>query len=264
MSGGIRFTERFTDIAGQRVFVVEMGRGPTVVLLPSMLTYAWSYRATIRLLARRFRVIAVEAPGSGRSSRLNGRWSFEDYGRWVGDFLEAQNLNDVTLIGHSNSGAAAIAAAGLRPERISRLILADPTGADAGRPLGEILIGRAIDGLLEPLLSVSGWHHVVLNAIRHPATVLRQIQSAQVESLLPLAKAVQAPTLIAWGRLDHTMRPRGAHRLRRAIAGSTLVWLDSGSHDWIVDRAAKFVTYVEAFWRVTRTDASTRGALRSN
>ena len=115
---------------GLRARLHSAGEGPDLVLLPSMLVLDRSYQWLIPVLARRFRVHVIQLPGSGRASRLRRAWSFQRYGTWLTWFLEELGLDRPVLVGHSNSGAAALIAAAERPDLFSRLVLVDAAGDD--------------------------------------------------------------------------------------------------------------------------------------
>jgi pimeloyl-ACP methyl ester carboxylesterase len=60
---------RYVDVPGQRLFVVEEGQGPVLLLVHGYPTSSYDYRALMKLLAPRFRCIAFDFPGYGLSSK---------------------------------------------------------------------------------------------------------------------------------------------------------------------------------------------------
>jgi pimeloyl-ACP methyl ester carboxylesterase len=60
---------RYVEVAGQRLFVVERGQGPALVLVHGFPTSSYDYRAMIERLALHFRCIAFDFPGYGLSSK---------------------------------------------------------------------------------------------------------------------------------------------------------------------------------------------------
>lgn len=130
---------RYVDAGGIRTQYFDHGEGPTVVLVHGGGAGADSrgnWRDCIPILAQRFRVIAPDMVGFGRSDKP----SPEDYcydqpgrNRHLSDFLDALSLDRVHLVGNSMGGAAAIGATLLRPERTERLVLM----GSAGLPIPE-------------------------------------------------------------------------------------------------------------------------------
>jgi len=60
---------RYVEAGGHRLFVVEQGAGPVLVLLHGFPTSSYDYRAMMRLLSGRFRCIAFDLPGYGLSDK---------------------------------------------------------------------------------------------------------------------------------------------------------------------------------------------------
>lgn len=60
---------RYVEVAGHRLFVVERGTGPVLVLMHGFPTSSYDYRAMLTLLADRFRCIAFDFPGYGLSDK---------------------------------------------------------------------------------------------------------------------------------------------------------------------------------------------------
>jgi pimeloyl-ACP methyl ester carboxylesterase len=60
---------RYVEVAGHRLFAVERGAGPVLVLVHGFPTSSYDYRALMRLLEHRFRCIAFDFPGYGLSDK---------------------------------------------------------------------------------------------------------------------------------------------------------------------------------------------------
>ena len=60
---------RFVEAAGHRLFVVERGEGPVMLLVHGFPTSSYDYRALMERLAPRFRCIAFDFPGYGLSDK---------------------------------------------------------------------------------------------------------------------------------------------------------------------------------------------------
>ncbi len=229
-----------------RAHYLEAGEGPPLLLLASMLVRARTYGPLIERLAPHFRVLTVELSGSGRSSRLSRPWSLEEYAHWSDRFLDAVFVDRAVVIGHSNSGAVALLLGAQYPERVASLVLADAIGARRSRSLLRVLVARAVDAALEPRLSARGWPDVAWNLLFHMGSFLHQVRLAARADVLQHAPAVVAPTLVAWGRRDHTMPLVCSARLRAVIPGSRL-HLSKGSHDHCITHADEFARAVTKF-----------------
>jgi pimeloyl-ACP methyl ester carboxylesterase len=77
------------------------------------------------LLARRFRVIALETPGLGRSAEQNRR--SPEVATTIARAVESLGIDDFDLMATSEAGAAALWLALQVPERVRALVLESPT-----------------------------------------------------------------------------------------------------------------------------------------
>jgi pimeloyl-ACP methyl ester carboxylesterase len=241
---------RAVEIDGERGAVTEMGdRGPVIVLLPSMLVLGKSYAWLTRILSREFRLMIVEMPGCGGGSVLSRAWSFEEYAEWLAKLIErTPAMERPAVIGHSNSGPVALILAATRPELVGRLVVVDSVGADSAKSLFRVLAGRALDAVIEARLSLWGFHHILFNALRHWRNFWNQVWLAVRYDATPHARRVGAPTLVCWGRRDHTMPLRGAERLAGLVAAGVTVHVSpTGSHDWLITNAGEFAEALRGF-----------------
>lgn len=98
--------------------------GPSVVLLHALGDRAADWFTVATNLAPHFQVFAVDLRGHGDSSRP-GKYSFELMRDDVMAALDALDLHDIILIGHSMGGVVAYLLAQAQPDRIARLIIED-------------------------------------------------------------------------------------------------------------------------------------------
>jgi pimeloyl-ACP methyl ester carboxylesterase len=234
------------EAAGHRGYVEQAGAGDPVLLLPSMLVLARSYRPTVRLLSQHARALTIELPGSGRGGKLSRPWAFEDYAQWLAACLRRLGLHQPTVIGHSDSGAVALALAALHPGLVGRLVVVDTVAVKA-QSLMRVLIGRAVDAGLELPLTATGLHHAVYNLVRHTRNFAQLVVASAAAELPDYLHRVESPTLIAWGARDHTMPVSFARSLQSALRHAQMWRCESGSHDWLITHAAEFERVVRSF-----------------
>ena len=232
---------------GVRGVYEEVGSGPPLVLLASPLARAKSYRPTAAALARTFRVLTVELPGSGRAAAGSG-WSVEGYAGWVAGFVRALGLSRPVVVGHSHGGAVAVVLAARHPEAVGRLVVADATGTGPHSAL-RVFASASLDVVLELDVVLSRWHHVVGNVFLHPRNFARQVRDALTADVRADAARVGVPTLVAWGSRDHTLPPRHAAEYARTLPGARVYLSARGSHNWLIQRPDEFVAVVSEFAR---------------
>ena len=111
---------------GVKISIQESGgpEAPPVMLLHALGDTANDWGTVAAALAPDFRVFAVDLRGHGGSGRP-GRYSFELMRDDVVAVLEALNIRDVALVGHSMGGVVAYLIALAQPGRVSRLVIED-------------------------------------------------------------------------------------------------------------------------------------------
>ena len=106
---------------GKTAYIAQ-GRGQPLVLIHGVGMNAAIWAPQLAYFSARQRVIALELWGHGESA-LPPAATFADYHQQTTDLLDALQLGDVTLAGHSMGGLIAIAAALSRPQRVRRLVV---------------------------------------------------------------------------------------------------------------------------------------------
>lgn len=97
---------------------------------PLVLIHGWCcHRGHMRGLAEHFaqtnRVYSIDLPGHGETPLGKVELTFEAFGREIGKFLQAQDLRNAILIGHSMGGVLSVFASGYEPERVAGVINLD-------------------------------------------------------------------------------------------------------------------------------------------
>ncbi|WP_394777685.1 alpha/beta fold hydrolase, partial [Undibacterium sp.] len=101
---------KFVDIDGARIHYLDEGNGPAIVLVHGLGGQSghFSY-ALMSLLSSRFRVIAIDRPGSGHSTRPAAMLArLNTQGDVVAALIQALDLQRPLLVGHSLGGAVAL------------------------------------------------------------------------------------------------------------------------------------------------------------
>ena len=114
---------------GRRIAYVDEGEGDEVIIfIHGLGSYLPAWKKNIEGLKNDFRVIALDLPGYGKSSKEVHSGSMEFYADVVNEFAAKLGLKKFVLGGHSMGGQIAMVAALKYPEAISKLILIAPAG----------------------------------------------------------------------------------------------------------------------------------------
>lgn len=106
--------------------------GRTVLLLHGKNFCAGTWEATIRTLAGAgFRVIAPDQVGFCKSSKPMGyQFSFHQLAANTAGLLDALNVEQVSVLGHSMGGMLATRFARMYPQRVDQLMMVNPIGLE--------------------------------------------------------------------------------------------------------------------------------------
>jgi pimeloyl-ACP methyl ester carboxylesterase len=102
------------------------GQGtPTLVFVHGWSCNRGHWEAQVAYFAPTHQVVTIDLAGHGHSGRGRQEWSMANFGRDVQAVVEALDLREVVLLGHSMGGAVILEAARLMSERVAALIGVD-------------------------------------------------------------------------------------------------------------------------------------------
>jgi pimeloyl-ACP methyl ester carboxylesterase len=122
---------------GDRVAYRDEGAGEVLLLIHGVGGSSNSWSGVIQLLAKKYRVIAPDLLGHGESDKPRGDYSVGAFAVLLRDLLEALDISQVTVIGHSLGGGIAMQFAHQHRRYCKRVVLISSGGfgGDVGRVL---------------------------------------------------------------------------------------------------------------------------------
>ena len=105
--------------------------GDPIILIHGLSSYMGFWEYQIPHLAERHRVLALDLPGYGASSRPDAPCTPPWYAGVVGDWMDTLGIGRATLMGHSMGGQIAMTYALAHPARVGRMILSAPAGFES-------------------------------------------------------------------------------------------------------------------------------------
>jgi haloalkane dehalogenase len=113
----------FTGRAG-RMHYLDEGGGQPILMLHGNPTWSFLYRHLIPALRGRFRCIAVDLLGFGRSERPAGfGYTPAEHTAVLGELIRHLNLTDLIVMGHDWGGPIGLSAAVAHRDRVAGLVL---------------------------------------------------------------------------------------------------------------------------------------------
>jgi pimeloyl-ACP methyl ester carboxylesterase len=269
---------RFIDVDGARIHYLDEGTGPTLLLVHGLAGQMLNFtHSLLPKLTPRFRVIVLDRPGSGYSTRPKGASAtISAQARTISRFCQALKLERPLIVGHSLGGAIALALALNHPQQVAGLALLAPAthrpervpppfdGMDIASPLLRGLIAWT---LATPLSIVN--REVALATLFGPEPVAADFAvrgggllslrpcsfigvaadlvgaSAEIDEMSPRYKDLTVPVGILYGTGDRILDPAlHGKGLAEKAASADLELIEGGGHMIPItsaDRAAAFV-----------------------
>ncbi len=116
----------------------------TILFIHGLANYLWVWKWNIAELQKTYRCIAIDLPGNGFSSRGNYPYSINYFAEIIVAFIDALQLKNVSLAGHSMGGQIALQVAIHEGSKINKLILSAPAGFEYYSPHDATLFKSAI------------------------------------------------------------------------------------------------------------------------
>jgi pimeloyl-ACP methyl ester carboxylesterase len=244
------FTERSVEADGFDVRYYQAGVGEPLIVLDG----AGGIRLTpaLGLLARDFRVVAVELPGWGAEPNHRSQ-SLDDLAETVAAVADAIGHQRYHLLGTSLGGAVALHLALLYPERVISLVLEAPAQFRAGaRPIAGIPAAELVRAFRchperppawpapDPQVQARSWpvvDRVLVAAPPDDEKVAEQMRQCPVR------------TLVLFGTKDGIIPPENGRTYRHLLPNCSLQYVYDAAHAIQEDRAEAFADITGDFLR---------------
>ena len=250
-----------TEINGLNINYIEKGVGENVLIIPGWGTNYNVYKNMIENISTYAKVFYFDMPGFGESEEPKEAMSVDDFVDLVKEFIKQNNIDNVTLIGHSNGGRIIIKmiSEGKLDFKVRRAILIGSAGivhkktAKQKMKLSIVKFGKKV-------LSFSIIKKIFPNALenlkkkmgsvdyRNATPVMRNTLVKLVnEDLKDCLPKVNVPTLLLWGENDTETPLADAKIMEKAIPDAGLVTCKNCSHYVFLERPAQINNIINNF-----------------
>lgn len=252
------------NIDGLNINYICEGEGECVVLLHGWGSNITLFKGMTALLSTRYRVIAPDMPGFGKSDEPREPWCVDDYVDFVIKFLSELKVTKATFLGHSFGGRVIIKffERETLPFEVTKIILADSAGIKPKKTLRQNIkiktykLGKKIlstrlclalmPDALERLSSKSGSADY-----RAASPMMRQTMVRVVnEDLTHILPRVTPSTLLIWGENDTATPVSDALIMEQAMPNAGKVILKGCGHYSFIDDAYTFNRVLASFMNI--------------
>lgn len=242
--------------------IPDHARGHTIILIHAAGSngHAWHYQYDH--LGRAHSPFAIDLPGHGRSSGVEGLASVQDYADFVAAFLDTLKIDSAVIIGRSMGGAVAMDLALRHPARVQALgLIATAAKSDLAPELIQTWRNVAMGRSGQPFTN-GGYSPKTISA--HPE-IIREGWGEQIRTdprvrwgdLVAVSKIdlrdsinrINTPTLIITGADDEITPPAAAKVLNDAIKGSRLEIIPDAGHYVTSEQPAAVNAALDKFLR---------------
>lgn len=247
------------EIQGSTIFYETAGEGPAVVFVHGLGGTSNTWFAQRVALQKFFRVVTLDLPGSGRSSKHERSFSMVRWAEQIAALAEQLNLESFTIVGHSMATILVQLFAARYPDRVKGLVLCGPL-TEPPPAAREAFVKRAETVLKEGMIGVAD---MVLGGALSLATreggnatlagLYREMllgndpacYAAQCHALIQgSAKADQAnircPTLILVGDQDAVTPLANCRAIAAAVRDARIRVIPGTAHATMAERSELF------------------------
>lgn len=262
-AGAVSYTLDEVQVRGASISTMVAGRAgaPPMVLIHGLGATKASYMTIVGDLARTYRVIALDLPGFGASSKPLGRYDAPWFSDYVTGLLDELEIERAFLVGNSMGGRVSMEIAMKAPERVRAIACLCPAAAFTYRP------GLLLARFLRPELSVLAgrlprdrMREGMRNLFADPTCVEQDWYEAAIDDFLDVWKSprariaffralrniyldepegergfwnrlshMQMPSLFIYGKRDALITHHFGHKIREHLPRATVkVWNDCG------------------------------------
>jgi esterase len=244
---------------------IRAGEGPPIVLLHGLFGAARNFGTIQRVLAPRFRVVALDLRNHGDSPHAPDM-RYPTQAADVRETILALGIEQAAVIGHSMGGKAAIAMALRWPGQVGRLLVSDiaPVPYEHGnRAIADAMVSIQLtpslsrpeaDAALAAAVPRSDIRAFLLQNLRFGQNPRWRIGLTEIAAAIPdlegwtdLPGTYTGPSLFVTGANSDYVLPEHRPIIRSQFPATRFVAIKNAGH-WVhADNPAGFVSVLEAF-----------------
>jgi len=244
---------------------VESGDGTPLLLIHGLAGDHSAWLPQIDAWSSRYRVIAFDNRGAGRSTQVDEAISTEDMARDTLGLMDALNVERACIVGRSMGGAIAQHIALLAPDRVGALVVCasfaklDPLGRRVLANMREVLEWRgdwadharhSLPNFVSPAFynanpaAVEQVEVLIGGETRMPACYVAQNHACLEHDTLDQLHRITCPVLIAAGGRDPICSRTATEWMAERFPRSETAMFDDSSHFFLIEEPERFMSTV--------------------
>lgn len=227
------------DHGETRIYYEESGSGDPVLLLPGWGGSIDELTPVREALAPRFRVIAADVPGSGKSGpqpRTYTSTYYHDDALVFLAMIDAVGASPIHLVGFSDGGECELLMAALRPDAVRSIVTWGSVGSVPNAPEMADAMSMLVDDPIPPLSEFSAYMKGAYgesNArvmAQSFGKLLREIMEAGGDISRSRAASISCPALLITGEHDFLATPTLVAEMASAMSRGEFLEAKGASH----------------------------------
>ncbi|MGK7394781.1 MAG: alpha/beta fold hydrolase [Candidatus Cyclobacteriaceae bacterium M3_2C_046] len=234
---------------------IDEGEGDVIILLHGLFGALSNWDSVINHFSVRYRIIIPLLPIYEMPIRKAG---LEGLLKFFENFVEAFQLDNMTLIGNSLGGHVALIYTLKNQDKVNRLVLTGSSGLFENTLGGsypkrgsyEYMKERVEHTFYNPKIVTREFVDGIIDITKDIPKCLRIVaiaKSAQRHNLAQELPKIKVPTLLIWGLNDTITPPMVAHEFNKLIPNSKLRFIDKCCHAPMMEHPEKFNRILEEY-----------------
>lgn len=237
--------------AGARIYYEESGNGDPVLLLPGWGGTIDEFAQLRAALAPKFRVIAADLPGSGKSGPQPRTYTptyYQDDAPVLLAMMDALGASPAHLVGFSDGGEYAFLMAALKPSAVRSVVTWGSAGSLGTNVQMADAMATLVDDPIPPMADFSGYMKATYGEAgarimtQSAAKSFRAIMESGGDISRSRAASISCPALLITGEHDFLATPALVSDMAGAIPNGKYLEAKGASHpvhheqpDWLVE-----------------------------
>lgn len=249
--------EKTIQLSGLNFHYTVQGEGAPIILMHGWGCNLTTLQSVEKVALENHKVYNVDFPGFGESQEPSKVWGVEEYTRLIEQLVNAENIENPILLGHSFGGRVGILYSSRN--KVNKLILVDAAGVKPrhslkyyfkvytyklGKKLMPLIYGKARAQQRIDAMRAKRGSSDYNNASPMMRAILSKVVNEDLKDKMPLIKA---PTLLIWGENDTATPLRDAKTMERLIPNAGLVSFPGCGHYSFLDNPFQFAAVLRSF-----------------